>query len=90
MACLSQIELLGNSSRNQILFDTVSFHESEYVSTVFSYLHNQFGYERAEAPLTVKKETQVFWFSASSPGCQTTVIAVPISPSEARKISVCF
>lgn len=56
---------------------------------VFFCLHNQFGCERAEAPLPVKKQTQAFWLSASSPGCQTTVTAVPITPSAARKISVC-
>lgn len=89
MACLSQMELPGNSSRNQIFFDTVRFHDSESVSTVFSCLHNQFGCERAEAPLPVKKQTQAFWPSASSPGCQTTITAVPLSPSEASKISVC-
>lgn len=35
MACLSQMELPGNSSRNQIFFDTVSFYESEPVPTGF-------------------------------------------------------
>lgn len=54
------MELPGNSTGNQIFFDTLSFHENESVSTVFSCLHNQFGCERAEAPLPVKKQTQVF------------------------------
>lgn len=88
MACLSQMELPGNLSRNKI-FDIVSFHESESVSTVFPCLHNPFGRERTKTPVPVKKETQVFWLSAPSPGCQTTSTAVPISPSEARKSSVC-
>lgn len=60
MAFLSQMELPGNSTGNQIFFDTLSFHENESVSTVFSCLHNEFGCERAEAPLPVKKQTQVF------------------------------
>lgn len=60
MACLSQMEWPVNSSRNQIFFDTVSFHESESVPTVFPCLHNPLGCERAEAPLPLKKLTQEF------------------------------
>lgn len=52
----------------------------------FSLSLNPFGCERAEAPLPVKKQTQELWLSVSSPGCQTTATAVPISPSESRKI----